>query len=168
MKNILGVDPGTTHSAYVLLTPERTVKHKAVDMSNEEFLGFIYTFADSGFNTETELVIEMPEARGMPVGKDVFETIYWVGRFCEAWFGKGDGVFHRAYPRDIRSFLCGTTQAKKGNVRQALIDIYGKPGVKKAPNLNYGEDGTKEGKMKTHMWSALAVATYWYEKISYE
>jgi len=94
--------------------PERTVKHKAVDMSNEEFLGFIYTFADSGFNTETELVIEMPEARGMPVGKDVFETIYWVGRFCEAWFGKGDGVFHRAYPRDIRSFFVRYNSSEKG------------------------------------------------------
>ena len=55
----------------------------------------------------------------MPVGAEVFETVYWSGRFAEAY-----GVEHveRITRVDVKMHLCHTSRAKDGNIRQALID----------------------------------------------
>ena len=48
-------------------------------------------------------------------------------------------------------------RAKDSNIRQALIDKYGKPGTKKDPNLFYNDS---EQKVSKDIWSALAVLDY--------
>jgi hypothetical protein len=64
----------------------------------------------------------------MPVGAEVFETIYWSGRFAEAYGVEHDARITRI---DVKMHLCHSPRAKDGNVRQALIDRFGKPGTKK-------------------------------------
>jgi hypothetical protein len=97
------------------------------------------------------LYIEMISSYGMPVGKEVFETCVWIGRFIEA-FAKPWIPMHNhfIYRKDVKSRLCGTTKAKDANVRQALIDKLGPVGTKGSPGPLYG--------VKSHAWAALAVA----------
>ena len=81
--------------------------------------------------------IEMVASYGMPVGKTVFETCVWIGRFdaCE------DATL--VYRKDVKMHLCGSMRAKDSNIRQALIDKLGKEVTKG---------------VSKDVWSALAVA----------
>lgn len=97
------------------------------------------------------LAVEMVASYGMAVGKDVFETVLWIGRFIQCW----PGDYTKVYRKDVKLALCGSLKAKDANIRQALIDIYGPGkdkaiGTKKAPGPLYG--------IKSHLWSALAIA----------
>lgn len=98
------------------------------------------------------LVIEMVACYGMPVGREVFETVRWIGRFTEAWESRG-GQVEYVYRKDIKLALCGTARAKDPNVRQALIDRFGGPASIKKGGPLHGI--TKD------LWSALAVAVAW-------
>jgi len=90
----------------------------------------------------------MVASYGMPVGKEVFETCVWIGRFMQVWHDP-DAV-RLIYRRDVKLHLCGSARAKDGNIRQALIDKLGPQGTKKAPGPTYG--------VKSHAWAALALA----------
>jgi hypothetical protein len=97
------------------------------------------------------LAVEMVASYGMPVGREVFETVLWAGRFIEAW----GGPFQLVYRRDVKLHLCGTPRAKDANVSQAIRDLYGKSkrevmGTKKQPGPLYG--------VSKHAWAALGVA----------
>ena len=149
--DILAIDPGPTESAFVLWDGKR-VQNKG-KWENDELLGRLRT------ERPALLVIEQVASYGMPVGKDVFETVFWSGRFAERW----NQQWKRVPRKDVKMFLCGSMKAKDSNIRQALIDRFGKPGVKKAPNEVYGEDGSKEKKLKADEWQALALAVTAYE-----
>jgi len=101
------------------------------------------------------LVIEGMQSFGMPVGREVFETVFWVGRFYEAWFQHQASLPKVIYRRQIKVWHCNNASAKDANIRASLIGKYGPPGTKKAPGLTYG--------LKGDLWSAFAIATYWTE-----
>lgn len=98
------------------------------------------------------IICEMVACYGMAVGKEVFQTVLWVGRFMEAATER-DCQFHLVYRQDIKLHHCKSTKAKDSNVSQSLRDQYGQVGTKKSPGPLYG--------VKSHLWSALAIATYW-------
>lgn len=138
---MIAIDPGTTQSAYVVFDGQQVIKCGIDD--NENVRKAIQYQGES-----YQLAVEMVACYGMPVGKEVFETCLWVGRFIEAFEGQ-----HRlVYRKDVKLWLCGSMRAKDGNIRQALIDKYGAPGTKKEPGGTYG--------VKSHIWAALAVADY--------
>ncbi len=86
------------------------------------------------------VAIEMIASYGMPVGKEVFETVLWIGRFIEAVHPHPVALVYR---KDVKMHLCGTTRAKDPNIRQALLDRFGKEATKG---------------IKKDMWAALGVA----------
>jgi len=90
----------------------------------------------------------------MPVGADVFDTVFWSGRFVEAW----GGDFAMVPRLDVKMHLCHTARAKDGNVRQALIDRFGPVPTQKRPNHHY--NGFK---VATHLWAAFALAVTYYD-----
>lgn len=140
---ILAIDPGTTQSAFVVLNETSKVESCGT-WANEELLEAI----KKGEICADRCAIEMVACYGMPVGKEVFETCVWIGRFAERTTLPPRFI----YRKDIKIHLCGSMKAKDGNIRQALIDKYGPPGTKKAPGATYGISG--------HLWSALSVACY--------
>ena len=89
---------------------------------------------------------------GMPVGRTIFDTVEWSGRFIEAW---GGSCVTRIPRPLVKATLCGSVRAKDANVRQALIDRLGPPGTKAKPGRTYG--------MKRDLWAALAVAVTFVE-----
>jgi len=98
------------------------------------------------------LAVEMIASYGMPVGREVFETCVWIGRFAEAW-AHGGGEYRLVYRREVKLLHCNSARAKDANVRQALIDRFGGKekaiGRKAAPGPLYG--------VKGDAWAALAV-----------
>jgi Holliday junction resolvasome RuvABC endonuclease subunit len=138
---VLAIDPGTTQSGWVLVEG-REVVDSGVDDNNE-----MRVWVRHGQRADM-LAIEVFEARGMPTGTDSVRTMIWTGRFIEA-FPEGRTV-REVERRKVKSFLCGSMKAKDANVRQALIDLLGPPGTKKAPGPTYG--------VTSHAWQALGVA----------
>lgn len=146
---VLALDPGTSETAYVFMNKHGEIGSFGLT-SNIEMIGIIKLES-----TFTNLVIEEVRCYGMAVGKDVFETIKWTGRFWEIaaqrsipvdWIGRKEVMMH----------WCGSAKAKDSNLNIALQDFYGGKGNKKAPGPMYGLNG--------HTRSALALAGYWYAR----
>jgi hypothetical protein len=147
----LAIDPGPELSAYVYYDVESGLPLKWAKVPNTLMMDEI-----SWPTTQPDrMVYEMIASYGMSVGKEVFETCVWIGRFIECWKAMGYDAPHRRYRRDVKLHLCSSMKAKDTNVRQALIDRYG-PGKDKAvgrkatPGPLYG--------MKADCWQALGVA----------
>lgn len=145
MRTILGIDPGTTESAYILW--DGTVKEKGF-LPNAEILFMLRMLHNEGTWRPNGIAIEMIASMGMAVGQETFDTCLWIGRFIERAHIKPRLV----YRKEIKMHFCGTPRAKDTNVRQSLIDRHGAPGTKNNPGTLYG--------VSKHIWSALAVADY--------
>lgn len=142
---ILAVDPGTIESAFVVLeTEDYTILDKG-KVANAELIDLVKTgYFDM-------LAIECFQSFGMPVGKEVFETAYYIGRLMQIAEDMGSKV-RMVYRSDVKMHHCHTTRAKDINIRQAMLDRFGAQGTKKNPGKTYG--------ISKDIWSALAIATY--------
>lgn len=150
---ILAIDPGCTESAYVLMDEEyrplefgkfcnQNVKSEARRLFQKH-------------HPDIHIVIEMVASYGMAVGKEVFETCVWVGRFYEI---AEDGYTSYMYRKDVKLNLCGQTRAKDSNIIQALKDRFGDKGTTKAPGWFYG--------FKKDVWQAYAVGVTYLDTIT--
>lgn len=142
---LLSLDPGTEQSGWCMLENGRIVAPGSGVDSNEDVLTHIKQCCDSRVDV---LAIEMVASYGMPVGREVFETCVWIGRFQQAW--RDPEAVRLVYRKDVKLHLCGNPRAKDANIRQALIDKLGPVGTKAAPGPLYG--------VKSHAWAAVAVA----------
>lgn len=156
MSVILAIDPGPTMSAWLVLdTASDAIRNHAIS-ANEDLLALIRTDVAPATGPVTEVVIEKVEGFGMAVGAEVFETVFWSGRFAEA---ASPLRVSRIGRRTIKLHLCGQARAKDPNIRQALIDRYGGPaaiGRKASPGPLYG--------IARDLWAALAVAVTWADR----
>ena len=148
MSTILALDPGTTETGWVIFDGTRVVA-SGID-PNEHVLNRIARKPQPAMICWAfdSIAIEMIASYGMAVGREVFETCVWIGRFQQAWHAP-DHVM-KVYRKDVKMHLCGTPRAKDPNIRQALIDMFGPQGTKSAPGPLYG--------VKSHAWAALGVA----------
>jgi hypothetical protein len=148
------IDPGTLQSALVVLesTSAGTIIREHMTILN----GLALTWLRNA-PLDATMVIEQIEAMGMAVGAETFETVFWSGRFYEAWPNHDR---YRLPRRPIKLHLCGNMQAKDANIRQALLDKFGGKdaalGRKHAPGPLYG--------LKGHEFAALAVGVTWLEQ----
>lgn len=145
---LLAIDPGPAESAWVLMAPDGTIVERAKEPNRavRARLGDM----GRGFIVAPRVdfvAIEMIASYGMAVGREVFETCLWIGRFAELCHAVPTRLVYRS---EVKSHLCHSQKAKDANIRQALIDKLGPVGTKKAPGPCYGIAGD--------VWSALAVA----------
>lgn len=153
---ILAIDPANKESGYAIIEMPDFKLIGFGKIENEKLLANF----DSWFFTDGYIdvvAIEMVASYGMAVGKDVFETCVWIGRFVQALQGKDVNFVYR---KDEKITLCGSMKAKDSNIRQALIDRYAKfdyktgKGLKSNPDTFYG--------VAKDAWQAIAVGvTYW-------
>lgn len=151
---ILGIDPGPSKSAYLIWNYHNNYIISMGIKDNRELLSIL---RDRDFNLSEPLipVVEMIASYGMPVGKEIFETVLLIGRIIEIYDCQ-NLQSNLVYRKDIKLHLCGSVRAKDGNIRQALIDRFGAPGTKKNLGLLYG--------VSKDIWSALACAIFWQDK----
>jgi hypothetical protein len=151
---ILAIDPGTAQSAWVAFDAEQQVVIDSGIQPNEELVAQLRIGL---FPDRRVAVIEKIESYGMAVGAEVFETVWWSGRFAEALHPL---PVIRLPRRAVKLAICGDTRAKDPNIRQALLDRFGgkaAQGTKRAPGPLYGIHGD--------LWAALAVAVTYAETL---
>lgn len=143
---VLALDPGPVQTGWAMYDGAQVLDSGVIGNEDALYELDFMIFPASLWERAESLAIEMIASYGMAVGKEVFETCVWIGRFIQA-----APLQHRLiYRKDVKMHLCGTTNAKDTNIRQALIDKLGAPGVKANPGPTYG--------VKSHAWPALAVA----------
>lgn len=157
MTTILAIDPGNTESGYALIDHLTCEPLEVGKIPNERLLDMLcasFRYAED----PSYVAIEMVASYGMAVGKEVFETCVWIGRFRQALDSHGlVGVScDLVYRRDVKLHHCGSAKAKDSNITQALIDRFasGRPnrgkGTKADPGWFYG--------FRADIWQAYALA----------
>jgi hypothetical protein len=119
VNNIVAIDPGPEESAIVEVASDPLAITCKFTASNREAREWINL--RSGTSDGFDVVCEEVRSFGMPVGKEVFDTVLAVGRFmqlCEAC----EVAFHLVGRQEVKLFWCNSAPAKDANVRQALID----------------------------------------------
>jgi hypothetical protein len=156
---IIALDPGTTRTAWTQI--DTTVW--------QDFgAGKAYPLLGSGQSANrplcdrlstvkgiAHLVVEDIVYMGMSVGKEVFGTAKWIGRFTDAWKGE-----HTLVPRmTVKSAVCGSARGNDSRVRRAILRRYGIRGARVPKgHMLHG--------VATHEWSSLAVALWFADKIN--
>lgn len=142
--NTLAIDPGPSDSAFVIWNGVAIIEKGIVP--SKDILPVINTY---GIQLNCSVVCERVACYGMPVGKEVFETCFYSGRYWEKAVTSYLKFF--LVPRlEVKMHLCGQARAKDGNISQALKDRFGDKGTKAAPGLTYG--------LSADMWQAFALA----------
>lgn len=160
---IFAIDPGNEYSAYVLVEDDLSRVIDKGKVTNQEMLEvidqhfFLHLNEKDRFVSNIEHVaIEMVASYGMAVGKTVFETCVWIGRFYQAIKEQANVDPTFIYRMEEKMYLCHDSKAKDSNIRQALIDRFGVVGTKKNQGFFYG--------FKKDIWSAMAVAVAYHDK----
>lgn len=152
---ILAIDPGSVQSAFCLIDETDGRPIRFAKAQNQDVLDGV-----AGMSAGC-VVIERVASYGQAVGRDVFETCEWVGRFTEAAVRSGKTV-HYIYRREEKSALCGRMNARDADIRRALIerfaafDLQNGKGTKKRPDWFYG--------FAADVWQAYAVGVTWMDK----
>lgn len=145
---IIGIDPGPAETAWCALNGGAPVGFDKV--SNADMLIKLRNDLNP---SEDFVAIEMIQSFGMAVGREVFETCLWIGRYIEAW-ERRCGKYGLVYRKDVKLFHCETVRATDSNIRASLLDRFG-PGREKAVGT-VRAPGPLHG-MKGDCWAALAV-----------
>lgn len=152
--DVVGIDPGTEVTAWVRLDHRcKRVKDHAIE-GNEVVLSRLLEWQERP--RSPRVGIEMIESFGMPVGKEVFETVWWIGRFCQAYSG-----VTRVTRREVKLHVCNQMRGvNDSTIRQAMIDRFG-PGREKAVGKKKSP-GPLHGIRKDE-WQALALAVTFFD-----
>lgn len=137
---IFAIDPGPTISGIVKMNGGLIEQS---EHGNETLLEKLFNLREA-----IDLIAcEWVESYGMGVGKEVFDTVFWCGRFYQA---SRPIEFMKIPRRHIKLNLCHHVRAGDPDIRRALIERFGDKGTKKNPGPTYG--------FNNHTWAALAVA----------
>lgn len=147
---VIAIDPGNDHSAWCVVEHGKPVA-RGKEPNSDVLIRVRREW--SPVDAADLLAVEMIASYGMAVGREVFETCVWIGRYLEAW-ERRQGKYRLVYRKDVKLFHCETTRANDSNIRAALIDRFGPGkelaiGTKRAPGPLYGVKGDE--------WAALAV-----------
>lgn len=142
----MAIDPGPIQSAFVVWDSTR-IAHAAIE-PNQTFSQWIRHFRD--LEGCKAVYIEMVACYGMPVGREVFDTCVWIGRFTQMACDLSMPAV-AVLRAEVKLHHCKNLRAKDANVSQALRDKYGGKGTKAKPGVTYP--------LKSHLWQAFAIAT---------
>lgn len=142
---ILAIDPGTTASG-VVIWDGASVHFSEAKVPNEDAL----RMAGHADLTTTVAIETMETSYGSRLGKETMQALLWAGRFWEAAARSRSEDRVVLMPRgQVKSYIA-VRKASDADIRHALIDRLGPPGVKAEPGVTYG--------VKGDAWQALALA----------
>ena len=149
---LLGIDPGTVESGYVVFNSENMEVVESGVIGNEELLHL------SAWGNAEIVCIEMVASYGMAVGQTTFDTVLWIGRFVQTAVDK-DKEYKLLYKKkDINPTLCYSSNVKDTHIRQAILDMFPPTGGGSVPQKGTkAQPGPLYG-VSSHAISALAVA----------
>ena len=155
---IYGIDAGNVESAYVIADTEQGLKPIEKGKLNNEVL--IKKLIKQSSEHNCEFGVEMVASYGMAVGKTVFDTCVWVGRFQQAIVERNNKM-QFIYRKDVKMNLCNTMRANDSNIIQALVDRF-------APNVRNKGKGVKDNQgwfygFSKDIWQSYAVVVTYYD-----
>lgn len=154
---ILAIDPGNTDSAYVVIDHATRRPLDFGKIPNLQLRDRLWTNAAAAIVAD-HTAIEMIASYGMAVGREVFETCVWIGRFYTAVECATATDPALVYRQPIKLHHCHSSKAKDSNITQALVDRFtpGQPnrgkGTKAQPGWFHG--------FAADIWQAYALAVY--------
>lgn len=149
---VLALDPGDTQTGYCFIDVDTLRPLRFGKEDNQSVLLLVQLEAYD------LLVSERVASYGMAVGRNVFETCEWVGRYTQA--SHAPVVY--IYRQEEKLHICHDSRAKGSNIRRALIDRFAQHdlkngrGTKKKPDWFYG--------FKKDVWAAYAAGITYIEK----
>lgn len=163
---IFALDPGSEVSAWVRMQDGKLLSFAIED--NEDLINRIPDELGGDI-----MVLEFTKAFAMPIRTQaksgmmffptqVLDTAVVVGRLWEAFRnGDQDAQVQLLSRRDVKHHLCGGSQAKDAQIREAMLDRFGGSkakavGLKKTPGPLYG--------VSKDVWAALAVGVTYRDK----
>jgi hypothetical protein len=154
----LAIDPGPKHTGWMVLSEGMPSRFGKDD--NAVVRRWCEEAQTWGVDA---VVVEMFACYGMPIGAESIQTILWIGRFYETLLRCNipEPDIKLVTRMEIKLHHCHNARANDATVRQALIDRYGPGkekavGVKSAPGPLY--------RVRADVWSALALATWWWDR----
>lgn len=151
MMKILALDPGTTQTGWAIVDEKLRISEHGIH-DNRYLLRMIQQ-RGSEFD---RLATEMISSQGMAVGKSVFDTCVWIGRFVQAWREPEQAII--IFRHQVKMHLCNSTRAKDANIRQAIIDLYEPLGGGNTPQIGNKERPGPLYGVSSHVWPAIGVA----------
>lgn len=146
--NVLAIDPGNIESAYCVIDINTLKPIEFGKIVNERLIDDITKLKIK------DVAIEMIASYGMPVGKEVFETCVWIGRFLERMEDIAENIDY-VYRMEEKMHICYNPKANDTTIKKALVDRFGGKGTKKAPGWFYG--------FSADVWQAYAVGITYIE-----
>lgn len=152
MSKVIAIDPGNTKSAYCIIDADTLRPLLFGILPNEDLRKEIRAMK---FEEEDGAAIEMIQSYGNLIGKDVLDTVFWIGRFYEVFRRKVYRKPELIYRMKEKMHICHDSKAGDPNIRRALIDRFAKhdfkdgKGKKDNPDWFYG--------FKADIWAAYAV-----------
>ena len=157
MSRVLALDPGNVQTGWVIIDKD-TLRPLAFDKTENRELARMMK-EELAYD---EFVSERVRSYGMVVGREVFLTCEWTGRFAQIALDRGAPAAY-VYRKDEKLHICMDSRAKDANLRRALIerfaekDLKNGKGTKKDPDWFYGFHGND-------IWAAYCVAITFAEK----
>lgn len=142
------IDPGPEQSGWCVLAGGRVLASGV--LPNAEMLERVAT------RKYATMAIEMIASYGMAVGREVFETCVWIGRFMQAWHDPES--VQLVYRKQVTMHLCGTTKANDSNVRRAILDLFPRTGGGSTPQIGTKKKPGPLYGVASHAWPAIGVA----------
>ena len=155
----LAIDPGNEQTGYCLLSPSLYPIKFAKKENEEVVLDILDILCNTNFRP-IQVPIEHIECFGMPAGKTLFETAYFIGRLTEIVSRSAE--VYRIYRHEEKMCLCHSMKANDATIKQALVDRF-------APNEpNHGKGSKKKQGyfygFKADVWSAFAIGVTFRDK----
>lgn len=153
---IFAIDPGCAQSAYCMMDRDAVPMHFD-KVPNEDLILILRNYAKS----LTAVVIERVASYGMPVGREVFETCEWIGRYTQVATDLKLPVEY-VFRQEEKLAICKSTKATDATIRKALIDRFAKhdfrtgKGCSSSPDFFYG--------FKADIWTAFATGISWLSR----
>ncbi|UBF29937.1 hypothetical protein K9N68_37640 (plasmid) [Kovacikia minuta CCNUW1] len=166
---VLAIDPGSTHSALIEWDGER-VRSKTLE-ANQNICNFLHSFnsrlSHHSSTSQHHLVIEQVKLY-QTADSNVHDTILWTGRFIESWYRGGNSFNPVLIPRaTIKAGLVHSAQATDAQINAYLKDRFGCSTSRKDPHpITGGLSVTIDGKSKSDLWQALALAVYYFDNLN--
>lgn len=159
---VLAIDEGNEYSGYCVVLDDFSPAEFG-KVTNDELLKHLGDIFEK--YKGISLAIEKFESYGMPVGRSVFDSCVWAGRFIQACQEQGI-EYEWVSRKEEKLIICGSLKANDTTIRRALINMFcdhdyrtGK-GTKKKPDYFYG--------FKADVWSAFAIGYVYLKRKSKE
>jgi len=152
-EKLFAIDPGNEKSAYCVMWGDYRIIEFA-KLPNKEVMEKMLDWLDRDCGPKN-VVIERMMNYSANVGRTVYETCEWIGRFSQEAEKYADVEY--LYRKDEKMYLCGTMSSNDAMIRKALIDRFAKhdfkngKGTKQNPDTFYG--------VSADCWAAIAIAT---------